>query len=243
MAPPKPLEALVSLLIPPACRDEVLGDLYERYTGPSRYILDAAGVVPLVLLSRIRRTVDAEILLMETFALYLSFLAAGRYGTPGLLLAPWGLVRLAIPAAATLLALAIADAYADPAKSSPWQLVRAAAFAVACAFLSQAVLRAGAPEFALPLWVMTFGSAVSMLLLCGLRMLFPPLPLRLIGGNARKSRQDELPAHRGTWKWLALGGAVLILWGSVRHAHLVWPLPVVMTVCLVVFYQRHKRGG
>lgn len=53
--PPRLLERVIALLIPPAYREHVLGDLYERYTKLWRYIVDAARTVPLVLLSHIRR--------------------------------------------------------------------------------------------------------------------------------------------------------------------------------------------
>ena len=36
--PSKILEGIVSLFIPPACREEVLGDLHERYAGRVQYI-------------------------------------------------------------------------------------------------------------------------------------------------------------------------------------------------------------
>ena len=45
--PPKTFEALVAVLVPPACREEVLGDLHERYGSPRQYGLDAASTVPL----------------------------------------------------------------------------------------------------------------------------------------------------------------------------------------------------
>ena len=54
-APPKAVEKIVGLLIPPASREEVLGDLFERYTSSGQYILEALLVVPMVIASRIRR--------------------------------------------------------------------------------------------------------------------------------------------------------------------------------------------
>ena len=56
--PPKGIEPAIGLLIPPACREEVLGDLYQRYVGLPQYIFDAMRAVPLVILSRVRRTTD-----------------------------------------------------------------------------------------------------------------------------------------------------------------------------------------
>jgi hypothetical protein len=77
MGPPKTFEALVAVVILPACREEVLGDLDERYRSPGQYGLDAARTVPLVILSRIQRTADSQALEIQAFACYLSFLFAG----------------------------------------------------------------------------------------------------------------------------------------------------------------------
>ena len=116
--PSKGAERAVGLLIPPACREEVLGDLHERYMGPSRYFADALTTVPLVILARIRRTTDASVALMEALVLYLAFVGAAKYRDDTLLESPWGLARLAIPSAVTLLFLALHDAYAGPGRRS-----------------------------------------------------------------------------------------------------------------------------
>src|SRR6185503_7620798 len=54
--PSRIAEAVVAILLPPASREEVLGDLYERFRSPSRYAVDALITVPMVVISRIRRT-------------------------------------------------------------------------------------------------------------------------------------------------------------------------------------------
>ena len=73
--PSKAAEAIVAVFLPPACREEVLGDLHERYRSPRQYGLEALRTVPLVILSRIRRTADPQVILMQAFALYVSFWA------------------------------------------------------------------------------------------------------------------------------------------------------------------------
>ncbi len=122
--PSKAAETIVGILTPPACREEVLGDLYERYRSPLQYGFDALGTVPLVILSRIRRTADPQVLVMQAFALYLSFLTAARFEDESLLQAQWGLLRLAIPPGMTLLGLVLEDAYATPGQRSAPGLVR-----------------------------------------------------------------------------------------------------------------------
>jgi hypothetical protein len=71
--PPKTFETAVAVVIPPACREKVLGDLHERYRSAAQYGLDAASTVPLVILSRIHRTADSRALLIQAFAFYASF--------------------------------------------------------------------------------------------------------------------------------------------------------------------------
>src|SRR5271169_6684064 len=100
--PPRSLETLVGLFIPPACREVVLGDLHERYISLPRYVADVLTTVPLVILSRIRRTTDFQVLLMEAFVLYLSFWGADRFEEAAFLIDRLGLLRIAIPAATAL---------------------------------------------------------------------------------------------------------------------------------------------
>jgi len=51
IAPPRWLEAVVGVSLPRSRREDVLGDLYERYTSPVRYVCDALQVVPVIALS------------------------------------------------------------------------------------------------------------------------------------------------------------------------------------------------
>jgi hypothetical protein len=130
--------------------------------------------VPLVILSRVRRTTDPQVLLMEGFALYLSFLAAARQLDLPFLYEQSGLVKLAIPAAVALIALVLGDAYAREGKRSPVRPLVEAALGVTFAFLSQAALKATHGDWVVPHWIMLSGGGTSLLLVCGLRMLFPP---------------------------------------------------------------------
>ncbi len=174
-APSRVAEAVVGILIPPACREQVLGDLRERYTGPRRYFADACSAVPCVIVSRIRRTTDPRVLLLEAFALYLSFVGVARaLGQTSFLYEPLGLLRLAIPTAVTLLALVLADAYADPARRSPARPMLQSALGIGFAFLSQATFWATNPEFAVPLRIMLYGAGMSLVLVSALRVFFAP---------------------------------------------------------------------
>ena len=173
-APPRSIQAVVALFIPPACRQEVLGDLQERCASPTHYCVDAFRAVPLVILSRIRRTADPQLLLMHAFVLYLSFYGAAWFKAPALLYEPWALARLAIPGAVTLLGLLLEDAYAKPGNRSPLRLVRGPLFGLAWMLLSQAALSANHSSLTLPLWILLCGGAMGLLLTSALRMLFSP---------------------------------------------------------------------
>ena len=59
--PPKVIERVVQLLMPPASREHVLGDLSERYLSPRQYLVDALRILPFVLVSRVRRTCNPQL--------------------------------------------------------------------------------------------------------------------------------------------------------------------------------------
>jgi hypothetical protein len=103
--PPPLLEKIAGALLPPACREEVLGDLRERYTTPLQYLLLAIRVAPFVFASRVRRTTDAQLLLTQTILIYGSFLAGAWYSNRWLLTSRWGLLWPLIPTAANVLDL------------------------------------------------------------------------------------------------------------------------------------------
>jgi hypothetical protein len=109
--PSRRLEGFVGSLIPPACREEVLGDLHEKYTGPWQYISLAMCVVPCVILSRIRRTTDLFVLLTDALLIYGSFLAAVWYTDRTSLAGQWGLLRLTIPTVVNLAVLILEHAW------------------------------------------------------------------------------------------------------------------------------------
>lgn len=174
VSPPRAAQAIAAVFLPCACREEVLGDLQERCNSPMQYCRDAFLVVPLVILSRIRRTLDPQLLLMHAFVLYLSFYGTVWLKAPALLYQPWGPARLALPGAVWLLALVLEDAYAKPVPRSPLRLVRGPLLGLGWTLLSQAALWAGRSSLTLPLWIVLYGGAMGLLLTSALRMLFSP---------------------------------------------------------------------
>lgn len=179
MPVPRRIESVVRLLLPPAYREHVLGDLHERYESPRQYVPDALSVLGPVVISRIRRTTDFEVLLMEAFAIYLSYLAAAWYlGQHGFLYDGFGFERLAIPTALAVIGLLISNAYSDLEKQSPAKATMQAGGSLALAFLGQAALFDTVRRLAVPFAVMLFGSCIGLVLVSTLRILFPPVERR-----------------------------------------------------------------
>lgn len=146
--PSRIAESMVAMLLPPACREEIVGDLHERFTSPPRYALDALRTVPLVVISRIRMG-----------ALWL--------GDRAFLEHQWALLRFAIPPAIATLGWILAAAYT---KGS-----RGPACGVIFAFASQEILRIGTLDVALPRWPLAYGCALSLLLAWAIRLLLQPV--------------------------------------------------------------------
>ncbi len=171
-APFRIAQALVGFLLPPASREHVLGDFEERYTSPVQYATDVICTVPLVIASRIRRTSDPDVFLMEALGLYVAFLGAAWVFDPPYLFNDWGLVRLAVPAMVILAATTLAAAYTDPRRRSPLQPVREATMGVAFGFLAQAAASLVDGSWAVPALIMATAGGMSLLLMSALRMFF-----------------------------------------------------------------------
>lgn len=228
--PSKSAEFLLAILIPPACREEVLGDLHERYRSAGQYAAEALSAVPLVILSRIRRTSEARVVLTQALGLYVSFSGAAWITDVALLCDEWGLLRLAIPVMAALLGLALADAYANPRRPSPLGMVRAPVAAIGLALGSQAALWVGTSGMAVPWPTMAYGCAMGLLFSTGIRTLFP-----LAAG------QRQAATAPASWLKQAPGPAIG-LERLVRVAKGVAPVIALLLVALLA-YQVWKRGS
>ena len=161
------IEIVASILIPPACREEVLGDLHERNASPARYLVDALRTIPLVTLSRIRRTFDARLFTMYAAVVYLQFFAEGWFR------ARW-LVPDAIPTVAVLILLALEEAYAGHPPISRLSLFRGRTLALAAALATQAILHVAGSDLALPWTTALRGSFLGLTWTLPIQMLFKP---------------------------------------------------------------------
>jgi drug/metabolite transporter (DMT)-like permease len=227
------IEKIVGIIIPPACREEVLGDLRERNDGVQLFIYDALRTIPFVIISRIRRTTDSVVLLMEAFCCYVSFLAAAWVLQPSIVATREGLLRLAIPGAIALFVLVLADAYANPRKKSFLRPVLAVALSFACVF----VVHMTYPL--LPGSMVAIGSGVSMLFLLVLRMLFPPMADRpqQVQGPTFWQKQEIVAA--GVLKATAAIAGILLVGSSVPD-RLKGPV-LGMAIAVVAIYMITRR--
>lgn len=193
--PSKAAEAIVAILIPPACREQVLGDLHERYRSSIQYGCEAFLTVPLVILSRIRRTADPPVVLLQAIALYMSFFGAAWLQGGVLLREPLGSFRFAVPAGIALLGLVLHDAYANP---GPRNIARGPGVAIALTAVSQSMLLASKSYLALPVWTTILGCATALIVSSVVRILFPPVSDRLQGVNAPAAWLKQDDGSRGS---------------------------------------------
>ena len=182
-SPSKMVERILSLLIPPACREEVLGDLYESCNSLGQYIREAVRLLPMVIFSRVRRAADPQVLLMQVAALYLSFIGAAWYEGKASLFENFGLFRLAIPPIWVLLGLIVEGAYTKSGKRSLVQSMRGPVLGLGLAYLSQTALSIGNRTFALPTWIMFYGSGFGLLFSMAVNLLFPSVIDRQVGAG------------------------------------------------------------
>jgi hypothetical protein len=186
--------------------------------------VDALRTIPLVIFSRVRRTTDAQVLLMQAFALYISFLAAAWLKDGTLLGEQWGFLRLAIPAGMAMLGLILEDAYAKRGRRQPTNLARGPVLGIGFALLLQGTFWIGHSGQAVPLWITVYGCGMSLLLSSAVRILFPPATDRLQGANAHavgpertSGASTESPA--GIARFVKSIATILLV---VLIAYLVW---------------------
>ena len=138
--PPVLIDAVVRALIPPACREHVVGDLWERYRSPLRFVLDAAGTVPFVVASQVRRTSTLSAVFIQAFLLFVVFAASSR-----------GSAFAVAPLLAGLVALVLRDAYKTHVSMSAKQVTLDMLVGAGGVMVSQALLALAAPQLMLPL--------------------------------------------------------------------------------------------
>jgi hypothetical protein len=169
---PQHTEDLVALFVPPACREEVLGDLCESCKNPAEYTMSALAVVPRVIFSQIRRNTDSLVFLLTACAIAYSFIA----GSAGL--APDSVnpfLRLAIPTVPALLSLLICNGFAPLEARRQHAITFDVVVAMAAASITQIILLATFQNnLMLRGWWPSEGTALSWFSIIMLRAIFPP---------------------------------------------------------------------
>jgi hypothetical protein len=173
------IEDFVGSLLPPACRDEVLGDLYESCQTPAEYTASALSVVPRVIFSQIRRNTNSWVFLLTACAIVYSFIA-GSAGLSVDLAHP--LLRLAIPIVPALLSLLICNGFARIEERRLHAVTFDIVIAMSVAAITQLILLATLQKSLMVSgWWPSEGNALSWLSIIVLRAIFPPgakLPAR-----------------------------------------------------------------
>lgn len=220
--PPRILEAFFGFWIPPACREEVLGDLCEKYVSPAQYILLAILTIPRVIVSRARRVTETPVLFMEALLIFGCYLAAGFYRDSAFLHGPYGLLRAALPLVPFLLVMIAFDVYSTPAKTA-LHLAGRIACAALVSFLAMARFPCGGNSACLartlPDWMNLLGSASALLLVTALRVLFRSGPgIEQSAGPAHWLKQTPAPVAlpRHVWRFsavVALTGLIAAILG------------------------------
>lgn len=248
--PPSSIERLVRLLLPPASREHVVGDLSERYRSSGRYLMDAVGVLPFIIASQVRRTCDFSLLAV----LMILFVLLNGHGEQR-----W--FAAAIPAVLAMAVLTLADAYRPlgsmPLTRTGWASAAHDVLLVAVAVLAcQGVLLLVAPQWQVPQRQMIIGFPLFCvaLFLVRLRRLrglpqSPPVARSMSAGELlREARGFEAIRQRGVRIALAgglvyLAACLVLLWTT--------PAPIVkiasalgaVTSLLLTFSVRTQLQG
>ena len=176
--PPALIDAVVRRLVPPDCREHVIGDLWERYISPRHYLLDAVRTIPAVVASQIRRTARPPLLAIQALVLAVCY-------APGPRAAWW---HVAVPVLAGVAALVLRDAYRNRQEGALRRAAFDATAAVAATLLVQASIGAWQPGV-LRFRHVLIGTAFSLLMLTLLRLHWSGIGVRPTPVSPRMSRE------------------------------------------------------
>jgi hypothetical protein len=194
--PPRFAQYLAALFLPAASREEVLGDLEERCTSPAGYCKDAIEAVPLVIASRIRRTVDPPVLLLEAMILLLSFLA-GAWISEGRPPGQRELWAFALPAGCVLLGLVLREAYAQPGVRGSFDPIKGPTLGIGIALSAWMLFR-----WTIPFRAMLYGAAFGWSFATAIKLLFPPIARRPQGASGPALWLKHGPSKTGYGWWV-----------------------------------------
>ncbi|MGH9571919.1 MAG: hypothetical protein ACRD40_00095 [Candidatus Acidiferrales bacterium] len=145
----------------------------ERNQTSVQYLIEATCTVPCVIYSRIRRTMDAVLTLMMAVSMYTAFVMSAWWLNLEWLLHENGFARLAIPPAIFLASIILTDAYSNPKMRWPLKPI----FGPTLGFALTSALQLN-HSWALPVSVLAWGGALSLVFASMLRLTFLPLTER-----------------------------------------------------------------
>src|SRR5262245_45001162 len=141
------LQTVLNRLLPPTCREHVLGDLEERSrlsTGSNaarEHLIDALRMIPLIVWSQMRRAVPPRLFAAQALVAYTAF-GTAAFQALGFAFFndEYGFIRIAAPTLVSLLVLALADTYSTPMERPPWHQSKLVGLALSGAFLVNFVI-------------------------------------------------------------------------------------------------------
>lgn len=222
--PPERLEWLVQILIPPASRETVAGDLRELYRSPSQYIAMAARTIPFVLISHIRRTANPPVLAIQGFFLFCCLVATSLVPA-----SPTGRVLAIFLSVLLLIAMLLADAYQGQSPPSPKRAIMetiivtasVVAFVLRELFALRAAHRIPDGQFGLFMWAIV---PFTMPVLSGLRAMMVlarercgQLLFELMDPSELKAQYWQFQAQIRLRNWIQ---SLLLLGSSAGFAYL-----------------------
>jgi hypothetical protein len=219
--PPKVIEFSIGVLLPPAYREHVLGDLYEQYRSPLQYSVDGARAVASILGSQIIRTWNTWLMLAQALSLIVSF-------TPfGSVIADSSQMRIAIAVVIPLAVLMLCDAYRSPAPYAS-RAVTDVTISIGLMFAGETILSAFRPDLVPLSAAFNVAGAVGALSLLLIRRVWPEKQsLRTASGGTARFTPDALQfrVHQVRHKVFTLDAGVLFFvcmlgllgWGIARQ--------------------------
>jgi hypothetical protein len=214
-ARPHPIaERVVSLLLPPACREPIVGDLHERYVSAAQYLVDALRTVPFAVWGQVRRTTSPMLAAAEAVAVYIAFVVASGITSPGRFGSATIPVGAAVAALAALATVVLRDAWAGQTPRARAHFALDAVLALTCAAVVHAALRTLGARLALEPIVSLTGMVIGVPLLTGVRVLQAPLARAdsttngggvMSGPRPGQRREMQRDLHRWWWTIAAVG--------------------------------------
>lgn len=193
---PHPLaERVVARLLPPRCREHVLGDLYERNATTGRYVWDALRSVPFAVWGQVRRTTSPGLACLQGGAVYGGFLSAYGRVAPGVLQTMDGVLGTLTPALTAMVVLALRDAWTGRSGRIGIRALVDAPLSVAAASAAHVAVQALRTQPLVDSTGTMVAGVVSLLLLSIVRAAstqtnIPPLAVQSGGSDMQVPRSD-----------------------------------------------------